>query len=80
MPGVCCAHHILGVPHLLGELWHAEGTVLLAAAGGQGGEAYHEKVQTWEGDQVHSQLPQVCIQLTCKKSESKATWLKLSIP
>ena len=30
--GVSCTHHVLGIPHLLRQLGHAEGTVLLAAA------------------------------------------------
>ena len=38
--GVCCAHHVLGVPHLLRELRHSQAAVLLAAAGGEGREAH----------------------------------------
>jgi len=69
MPGVGCAHHVLGVPHLLGQLGDAECTVLLAAAGGEGREAHHEEVQAGEGDQVDRQLPQVSVQLACKQKE-----------
>ncbi len=65
MAGVGSAHHVLGVPHLLGQLGHREGAVLLAAARGQGGEAHHEEVQAGEGDQVHRQLAQVSVQLAC---------------
>jgi hypothetical protein len=57
--GISSAHHVLGVPHLLGQLWHREGSVLLAPPGGQRSEAHHEEVQAGEGDQVHCQLPQV---------------------
>ncbi len=64
MTGVCGAHHVLGVPHLLGELGHSQRAVLLGAAAGQGGEADHEEVQAGEGDQVDGQLAQVSVQLT----------------
>ena len=65
---VGCAHHVLGVPHLLGELRDRQSAVLLAAAGGQGGKANHEEVQPGEGDQVHRQLAQVGVQLACTHS------------
>ena len=63
MAGVGGAHHVLGVPHLLRQLGHGQGAVLLAAAGGQGGKAHHEEVQAGEGDQIHCQLAQVSVQL-----------------
>lgn len=50
MPGVGSGHHVLGVEHLLGELGDGDGTVLLASAGGEGGESDHEEVETREGD------------------------------
>merc|ERR1719362_2005081 len=50
MSGVAGGHHVLGVKHLLGELGHAEGPVLLGAPGGKGSESGHEEVETGEGD------------------------------
>lgn len=70
MTGVGGAHHILGVPHLLGQLGDGQRAVLLAAAGGQRGEAHHEEVQAWEGDQVHCQLAQISVQLTCSGAQA----------
>ena len=63
MSGVASCHHVLGVEHLLGELGHGEGPVLLAAPGCEGGEAGHEEVEAREGNHVHCKLPKVSIQL-----------------
>ena len=60
---VASSHHVLGVEHLLCELGHREGPVLLAAPGGEGGEPWHEEVKTREGHHVHCQLPQVSVEL-----------------
>merc|ERR1719265_440931 len=57
-------HHVLGIEHLLGQLRHREGAVLLGATGGQRSEASHEEVQTREGNKVHGNLTQVAIELT----------------
>ena len=62
--GVAGGHHVLGVEHLLCEFRHGEGSVLLAAAGGQRREAGHEEVQTREGNHVDGQFTQISVQLT----------------
>ena len=62
--GVRCAHHVLGVEHLLSELRDGEGSVLLGSSGGQRSESNHEEVETDEGNQVDSKFSQVGIELT----------------
>ena len=63
MSGITGCHHVLGVEHLLGELWDGEGSVLLAAPGRQGRKAGHEEMEAGKGDHVHGQLAQVGVQL-----------------
>jgi len=63
MAWIAGRHHVLGIKHLLGELGHSEGTVLLAATRRQWSEARHEEMQTWEWNHVHGQFTQVRIQL-----------------
>merc|ERR1712170_308481 len=63
MAGVTSSHHVLGIKHLLGQLGHSQGTVLLAASGGQGSKAWHEEVEAGEGNHVDSQLSQVSVKL-----------------
>ena len=48
-PRVACGHHVLSIEHLLGELWHSEGAVLLRLLGPsccQGRETGHEEVKS----------------------------------
>ena len=63
MPGVAGRHHVLGVEHLLGQLGHRQRSVLLGAAGSEGGEPGHEEVEPGEGNHVDRQLPQVGVEL-----------------
>merc|ERR1712193_510251 len=62
--GVSGAHHVLGIEHLLGELGHGEGTVLLGATGGKGGKPSEEEVETGEGDEIDTELAEVRVELT----------------
>ena len=63
MSWVTGSHHVLGVEHLLGQLWDSESSVLLRATGCQRSKAGHEEVEPGEGDHVDSQLPEVSIEL-----------------
>ena len=56
MAGVAGGHHVLGVEHLLSQLWDGQGPVLLAATGRERGEAGHKEVETREGHHVDGQL------------------------
>jgi len=73
VPGVRGGHHVLGVEHLLGKFRNGDGTVLLASASGQWGVASHEEVETWEGNHVDGQLPQVGVELTGETQTSRNT-------
>ena len=63
------SHHVLGIKHLLCQLWDGESSVLLRPTAGEGGEAGHEEVETGEGNHVDCELAKVSIELA---RESKA--------
>eukprot|EP00757_Euglenozoa_sp_SAG-D1_P024048 gene24049-biopygen9795 len=58
-PNVC-----MHTEHLLGQLGHGQGSVLLGSSGGQRGESDHEEVKSGEGDQIDGELSQVRVELT----------------
>ena len=64
MAWIAGGHHVLGVKHLLGELRHGQGSVLLAASRCEWSEAGHEEVKTWEWHHVDSEFPEIGVQLT----------------
>mmetsp|Transcript_43582 Transcript_43582/g.103917 ORF Transcript_43582/g.103917 Transcript_43582/m.103917 type:complete len:322 (-) Transcript_43582:34-999(-) len=64
MAGIGCAHHVLSVEHLLGQLRNCQGPVLLRSTGGQRGKACHEEVQARERHQVDGNLAQITVQLS----------------
>ena len=61
--GVAGGHHVLGVKHLLSQLWDCEGAVLLAATGRERGKTRHEEMQTREWHHVNSKFTEVSVQL-----------------
>merc|ERR1719192_758816 len=61
--GIAGSHHVLGIEHLLGQLWDSQGTVLLASTGGEGSESGHEEVETGEGHHVDGEFSEISIQL-----------------
>ena len=57
------SHHVLGVEHLLGELWDGESSVLLATTGCKRSETRHEEVKTRERHHVDGQFTEISIKL-----------------
>merc|ERR1712157_130192 len=50
MTRVGSTHHVLGVKHLLCQLWNCQSTILLRSARRQRCETSHEEVKAWERD------------------------------
>jgi len=73
VPWVGSGHHVLGIEHLLSELWHTDGTVLLATTSCKRGEADHEEVETRERNQVDGHLAEVRVELTRESQASGDT-------
>ena len=63
MSGITSSHHVLGIEHLLGQLWNSQGPVLLAASGCEWGKAGHEEMKTGEGNHVDCKLTEISIEL-----------------
>ncbi len=73
MSGIGSAHHVFGVEHLLGELGDGKSTILLGTTGGKRSETSHEEMETWEGNEVDSELSQVRVELTWETEAASDT-------
>jgi hypothetical protein len=67
------SHHVLGVEHLLGQLWDADGTERVGTAAGEGSKANHEEVETGERNHVDSQLSEIRVELAREAEASGDT-------
>ena len=67
------AHHVLGVEHLLSELWDGQSSVLLRTSGGEWGETSHEEMESGEWNQVDSQFSQIRVELTWESEAASDT-------
>ena len=71
---VWCAHHVLSIEHLLGELWDSQCSVLLRSSWGQWSESNHEEVKSWEWNQVNRQFSQIWVELTWESEACSYSW------
>ena len=69
MSWITGCHHVLRIEHLLCQLGHSDGTVLLVGPGCERGEAGHEEVESGEWHHVDGEFPQIRIQLS-RESEA----------
>merc|ERR1719161_3436247 len=60
---ICSTHHVLGIKHLLGQLGHREGTILLRTTRCKRRETHHEEVQAREWNKIYCKLAEICVQL-----------------
>jgi len=58
------SHHVLGVEHLLGQLWDGDSTERVSTTTGERSKSNHEEVETWEWNHVDSQLSEIRVKLT----------------
>ena len=68
MSRITSSHHVLGIKHLLSQLWNCESSVLLGTTGSERSKSWHEEVESGEWNHVDRQLPEVSIQLSWKSA------------